>query len=107
MVIKEMKMHVARPDGCFQAATAEECLQELRIWSGHSPVLSTLTFHEAVEMVCRGGMTEETQRALANLGPLNLFAVISGKDALDALRSSLANWKLQPPILSCSSTRTQ
>lgn len=77
-------MHMARPEGCFQAATGEECLEELRIWSEHSPVLSTLTFHEAVDMVCRGGMSEEVQRALANLGPLNLFAVISGKVPSDA-----------------------
>lgn len=79
MVIKEMKIHMARPEACFQASTGEECLEELRRWSSHSPVLSTLTFHEAVEMVCRGGMGEDMHHALANLGPLNLFAVISGK----------------------------
>ncbi|MBE3041563.1 hypothetical protein IMZ48_03080, partial [Candidatus Bathyarchaeota archaeon] len=79
IMIKEMKMHMARPEGCFQAATGEECLEGLQAWGNHSPVLSTLTFHEVVEMVCRGGMSEEMHQVLANLGPLNLFAVISGK----------------------------
>lgn len=91
-------MHIARPDGCFQAATGEECLEELRIWSGHSPVLPTLTFHEAVEMACRGGMSEEMQRTFANLGPLNLFAVISGKVSVDALPRTLANGNVSCPF---------
>ena len=74
-----MKIHMARPEACFQAATAEECLEELQKWSAHSALLPVLTLHEAVEMVCKGGMHEGMHETLAHLGALNLFAVISGK----------------------------
>ncbi|SPO05408.1 related to C2H2 transcription factor [Cephalotrichum gorgonifer] len=107
MVIKEMKMHMARPEGCFQAATGEDCFEELWAWRSQSPIPSSLTLSEAVEMVCRGGMSEEMRCSLASLGPLNLFAIISAVHSLvfqhqnsigactnlTAIRHALDNWK--------------
>lgn len=78
LVIKEMRLHMARPDACFQAATSEECFEEIQKWTARSPFLSTLTLSEAVEIVCKGEIGEDIRRTLADLGPLNLFAVVSG-----------------------------
>ncbi|ROT34504.1 hypothetical protein SODALDRAFT_329757 [Sodiomyces alkalinus F11] len=107
LVIKEMKMHMARPDACFQAATAEECLEEIQNWSARSPFLPLLILSEAVELVCRGELGEDMHRSLADLGPLNLFAVVSafhslifqhqnafgGDGQMVAIRHALSNWK--------------
>lgn len=86
MVIKEMKMHMARPEACFQAATGEQCFEELRAWSCQSPMAASLTLSEALEMVCRGGISEDVRLSLANLGPLNLFVIISGKPSIRPFR---------------------
>ncbi|PKS08387.1 hypothetical protein jhhlp_005331 [Lomentospora prolificans] len=107
MVIKEMKIHLARPEACFQAETAEECLEELQKWTAQSAILPVLTLSEAVEMVCKGAMPEGMHETLAHLGALNLFAMISAVHSLvfqhqnsfsqdghlAAIRHALNNWK--------------
>ncbi|KAL2754156.1 hypothetical protein ACRALDRAFT_1063086 [Sodiomyces alcalophilus JCM 7366] len=107
LVIKEMRLHMARPDACFQATTAEECFEEIQKWNARAPFLSSLTLSEAVEMVCKGEMDEGVHRSLADLGPLNLFAVVSafhslifqhqnsfgGDGHIVAIRHALSNWK--------------
>lgn len=72
-------MHPACPEACFQAATAEECYDQIKRWIiGRSPV-SQIPFRSVIESLCQKSVTQDTRRALAYLGPLNLFALISGK----------------------------
>jgi hypothetical protein len=79
MMINEMKMHMAWPEACFQAGTASSCEEEIKRWVPKSSSVFNLTLRDALEQVCRERMDSEVQRKFADLGPLNLFAIISGK----------------------------
>ncbi|KAF4337984.1 C2H2 transcription factor [Fusarium beomiforme] len=81
MVIREMSMHMAFPEAAFQAETSEECAQELQIWHLRSTLIRNITFREVVESFCRDTFSDDMRRCFADLGPLNLFAVVSGKAA--------------------------
>lgn len=79
MVIKEMKMHMATPETCFQALSADECHQQIQI---HLPINSaywSLSFRGAFEALSKDSMSPIMCQAIADLGPLNLFALTSGK----------------------------
>jgi hypothetical protein len=78
MVIKEMTMHLASPEAAFQATSSDECLRELYTWQSRSALIRSITFREVVESFCRSSITGATQQCFADLGPLNLFAVVSG-----------------------------
>jgi hypothetical protein len=78
-MINEMKMHMSWPEACFQAETASSCAEEIKRWLPKSSPVYRLTLRDAVEQVCREGMNTESQRTYAQLGPLNLFAIVSGK----------------------------
>ncbi|KAF5638109.1 C2H2 transcription factor [Fusarium sp. NRRL 52700] len=106
MVIKEMSMHMAFPEAAFQASTPTECAQELQTWHLRSQ-LQSITFREVVESFCGKSFSNDMRRLFADLGPLNLFAVVSafhalifqhqnsfgGHDQLEAVRNALDNWK--------------
>jgi len=79
MVIKEMKMHMACPESCFQAATPEDCFAQIGAVAGPSTPFCSLLLRDAIENMCTEELTQESQRNLAQLGPLNLFAIVSGK----------------------------
>ncbi|KAK5652309.1 hypothetical protein OQA88_10659 [Cercophora sp. LCS_1] len=82
MVIKEMRMHLASPEACFQALTAEECIQQLHSsMSPTSPLFGT-TLRDAIENMCMNELAVEEQRELSQLGPLNLFAIVSAFHAM-------------------------
>lgn len=79
MVIKEMKMHMATPETCFQALSADECHQQIQI---HLPINSaywSLSFRGAFEALSKDSMSPIMCQAIADLGPLNLFALTSGE----------------------------
>jgi hypothetical protein len=78
MVIKEMSMHMASPEAAFQAISSEECARELYNWQSRSVQTRNITFREVVESFCRSSIPNVMQRCFADLGPLNLFAVVSG-----------------------------
>ncbi|KEF62504.1 uncharacterized protein A1O9_00477 [Exophiala aquamarina CBS 119918] len=84
MVIKELKMSPAWPEVCFQATTPEECLKALQVEStnhlfrrGQTPQFGT-----AFELLYQNPIDETTTTLLADLGPLNLFAMTSTLHAL-------------------------
>lgn len=79
MVIKEMRMHMACPEACFQAGTAAECIDEIHRWMPSSSLFYDNLFCEAVEMICMASMDVDVCQNFAWLGPLNLFAIVSGK----------------------------
>ncbi|KAF5675069.1 C2H2 transcription factor [Fusarium circinatum] len=107
MVIKEMSMHMAFPEAVFQASTSTECAQELQNWHLRSTLMKNITFREVVERFCGKPFSNGMRRHYADLGPLNLFAVVSafhalifqhqnsfgGHDQLQAVRNALDNWK--------------
>ncbi|PMD39577.1 hypothetical protein L207DRAFT_566531 [Hyaloscypha variabilis F] len=77
MVIKEMKMHMAFPESCFQAATKDECYGEIQCWISSFSPTCYITLLAAVEDICERALVQDTRRNLARLGPLNLFAMVS------------------------------
>ncbi|KAL2133004.1 hypothetical protein VTI74DRAFT_3042 [Chaetomium olivicolor] len=106
MVIKEMKMHMATPEVCFQASTAEECIEQIYRWMPPDSPFYTLFLREAIENLCRDALTPESQQELAQLGPVNLFAMVSAihymifqhqnlfavEGQLVPIRNGLRNW---------------
>jgi hypothetical protein len=102
-----MGMHMASPEAAFQATTSEECCRELCNWQSRSAPICKITFRQVVESFCKSPIPIETQRCFADLGPLNLFAVVSafhallfhhqnsfgGHDQLQAVYNALGNWK--------------
>ncbi|KAL2192657.1 hypothetical protein P885DRAFT_47133 [Corynascus similis CBS 632.67] len=106
MVIKEMKMHVATPEACFQAASAEECIDQIHRWMPPASLFCSLLLREAIENLCLDNMTPASQEQFAQLGPVNLFAMVSAihymifqhqnlfavEGQLVPIRNGLKNW---------------
>jgi hypothetical protein len=78
MVVKEMKMHVAAPESCFQASTADQCYDAIRNWMPSASLCWKFSFRALFETLCIDDLTVRMQQAVAALGPLNLFTIISG-----------------------------
>ncbi|KAF5722896.1 C2H2 transcription factor [Fusarium mundagurra] len=107
MVIKEMTMHMAFPEAAFQASTSTECARKLQNWHLRSTLMKNITFREVVERFCGKPFSNDMRRLFADLGLLNLFAVVSafhglifqhqnsfgGHDQLQAVRNALDNWE--------------
>ena len=74
MAIKEMKMHLACSEACFQAPTGDLCFQYLL----HETACERLTLSSLTGTICKNPIPLESQVALADVGPLNLFALTSG-----------------------------
>lgn len=108
MVIKEMKMSPACPEICFQATTSEACFHALqREDTIHAfRPNQALQFASAFELLYQSSMDDATTMMLADLGPLNLFAMTSTLHALvfhhqstfschgslDSVKTVLQNW---------------
>ncbi|KXX81034.1 Zinc finger protein klf1 [Madurella mycetomatis] len=106
MVIKEMKMHMASPEACFQAATAEECIEQIHRWMPPSSPFCSLLLREALEHLFIEAMTPDSQQKFSLLGPVNLFAMVSAihymifqhqnlfgvEGQLVPIRNGLRNW---------------
>lgn len=107
MMIKEMHMHLAWPESTFQAGSAAVCGRAAREWLQQPLPVHGMTLREATEIICTSAITPAACRTLANMGPLNLFAIVSalhflifqkqnsfgGEDQLHAIRTGLDNWK--------------
>ena len=70
-------MHMASPEACFQAGTADECIAEIHRWMSPSSPFCNFLLRQALENII-GTMDQKTQDKLAQLGPLNLFVIVSG-----------------------------
>ncbi|GFG12218.1 C2H2 type zinc finger domain protein [Aspergillus udagawae] len=82
MVVKEMKMHVAAPESCFQAPTADQCYDAIRNWMPSASLCWKFSFRALFETLCIDDLPLKMQQAVAALGPLNLFTIISGIHSL-------------------------
>lgn len=79
MVFKEMNINMATPEACFQAETADLCHQKIQ---SHIPAGSAywgLSFRHAFEALSQPELSPIMRNSIASLGPLNLFAMASGK----------------------------
>ena len=79
MVIKEMKMHMASPEACFQAATPDECIENIHIWMAPPSPFCRVLLCDAVEKMFIDTFTAESRQRFSQLGPLNLFTIVSGE----------------------------
>lgn len=91
MVIKEMRMHMATPEACFQATTADQCHHQLQLFLPARSLYWTISFRGSFESICKDDLSVNIRHLLATLGPLNLFALTSGKLACKPLQSNLVN----------------
>jgi hypothetical protein len=82
MVIKEMRMHMATPESCFQATTADECHQQIQLFLPARSIYWTISFRGSFESICKDELSHTIRQLLASLGPSNLFALTSGKPLL-------------------------
>ena len=84
MVIREMKMSTANPEACFQAMTAEECFSTLQKENQEDALGPKFApeFESAFEMLYQTNIDDAISTELADLGPLNLFAMTSALHSL-------------------------
>lgn len=71
-------MHMAVPEACFQAPSADECYDQVRIHLPESSYYWKMSFRFAFRNICKENLAGDLRTALAALGPLNLFALASG-----------------------------
>lgn len=67
-------MHFSCSEGSFQARTRSDCYEFLS--SGAEA--RNLVFSSTAATLCKGPLGQQQQADLADLGPLNLFALTSG-----------------------------
>lgn len=77
MVIMEMDMDMAWPEAAFQACTAEKCAQEVQNWLQRSPMVANMVLRDAVELFYKEPIDMRLCMDFADLGPLNLFAIVA------------------------------
>lgn len=94
VMIKEMVMHMAWPESTFQATTAADCAREAQQWLRRSAPLHNITLREVVEFFCSGVIVPEVCRTFADLGPLNLFCIVSAP-LFDIIKTKLL-WRRGP-----------
>lgn len=85
MVIKEMKIHTAVPEACFQAMTADECYEQIQIWLPSESLYWKISLCSAFQTLCKDTLEVGVRDGLAALGPLNLFILTSGQFLLSSL----------------------
>jgi hypothetical protein len=79
MVIKEMRMHMAMPETCFQAMTADQCHQQIQFSLPTQSLYWKVSFRGAFEFLCKDDLSLEMRHTVSSLGPLVLFALASGE----------------------------
>ncbi|KIW99738.1 uncharacterized protein Z518_11151 [Rhinocladiella mackenziei CBS 650.93] len=109
MVIREMTMNTACSEACFQALTAEECFETLQQEQRNDALRLRVSndFTSAFDLLYRTDLDDILTCALADLGPLNLFAMSSAlhslifhyqssfscQGSLDSIQNALRAWK--------------
>lgn len=71
-------MHMATPEACFQAVSADECHQQIQLHLPAGSIYWSLSFRGAFESLSKDTLTPGMCQTIADLGPLNLFALASG-----------------------------
>jgi len=79
MVFKEMNIHMAAPEACFQAETADFCHQMIQLYLPPESTYWGMSFRKTFEALSQLEMPSCLQYSISSLGLLNLFALASGK----------------------------
>lgn len=79
MVIREMKIHLAVPDSCFNSPTADQCYDQLKLSRPPCHQYWRMFFEGVFKCLCSENIATDLRHTLASLGLLNLFALISGE----------------------------
>ncbi|KAJ5857401.1 hypothetical protein N7455_008295 [Penicillium solitum] len=99
MVIKEIRMHMATPEACFQATTADQCHHQLQLFLPARSLYWTTSFRGSFESLCKDDLSVNIRHLLATLGPLNLFALTSAiHSQIFQFRSAVGSFQLRAPI---------
>lgn len=99
MVIKEMKIHMAVPDACFQAATGDDCFRQIKRLLPAQAQYWRISFCNAFRSLCQESLAVNLRYDLAALGPLNLFALTSAiHTQIFQYRNSWGTFQLLLPI---------
>ncbi|KAL4738366.1 hypothetical protein BDV11DRAFT_206021 [Aspergillus similis] len=99
MVIKEMKIHTAVPEACFQAMNADECYEKIHLFLPSESLYWKVSLCSAFQTLCRESLEVTVRDGLAALGPLNLFALTSAIHSLIfQCRNSWGSLQLSSPI---------
>ena len=107
MVIRELCLDLACPEPCFQAESAELCLELLQKWISHRPTKRRMSLFAAISALRREKMDVSIQEDLAQSGVLNLWAITSAFHVLlfhiepgfstgpqlVVLRNAILNWR--------------
>lgn len=91
MVIKEMKIHTAVPEACFQAMTADECYEQIQLCLPSESLYWKISLCSAFQTLCKDTLEVRVRDGLAALGPLNLFALTSGRSLVCNFSNQCAN----------------
>jgi hypothetical protein len=78
MVAKELKMDLACPEPCFQAATSAECFAQVKAWTSSQAWSKKMPLSSTIESICQQNMDQKNCEIFADLGILNLFTMASG-----------------------------
>ncbi|OQE28638.1 hypothetical protein PENSTE_c003G05838 [Penicillium steckii] len=106
MVFKEMNIHMAAPEACFQAETADFCHQMIQLYLPPESKYWEMSFRKTFEALSQPEIPPCLQYSVSSLGLLNLFALasaihsqifqyhnsISKCQNLTAIRNALNNW---------------
>ncbi|KAJ5308385.1 hypothetical protein N7476_009041 [Penicillium atrosanguineum] len=99
LVIKEMKMHMASPEVCFQAPTAAQCHDQIQLHLPAGSLYWSFSLRGAFETLSQNSLPPTMSQALADLGHLNLFALTSAiHSQIFQYRSSVSTWQNLTPI---------
>ncbi|KAJ5766634.1 uncharacterized protein N7511_004250 [Penicillium nucicola] len=99
MVIKEMRMHMAMPETCFQATTADQCHQQIQFALPAQSLYWKFSFRGAFESLCKNDLVLEVRHMVSSLGPLVLFALASAiHSQIFQFRSAVGSFQLHAPI---------
>lgn len=82
---------MATPEACFQATTADQCHHQLQLFLPARSLYWTISFRGSFESICKDDLSVNIRHLLATLGPLNLFALTSGKSQPKPPRSNSVN----------------
>ena len=79
MVFKEMNIHMAAPEACFQAETADFCHQMIQLYLPPESKYWEMSFRKTFEALSQPEIPPCLQYSVSSLGLLNLFALASGE----------------------------
>lgn len=78
IVLRELIWPLSYPESCFQADSAEDCLEKITAWQALFPNDQDRSLHSMLTTFCRKQIDEAERRQCARLGLLNLWALVKG-----------------------------